>query len=564
MRCFSPHSSFMNLLGLVSASLISVGRALRPPSVLFLAAFPLVLLTLSACSKSEKSATTTPAQVLRISQRNEPSDLDPATATLPDEFFILRALSEGLLIPDPAGGAPLPAAATSFTVSPDGLTYTFQLRPDATWSDGSPVTAADFIASYRRLLTPATAAPKAHLFYAVKNARAFITGAVTDFSTVGFVAPDAHTLVITLAQPSPRFPYYVASGPWLPTNPRAIAQHGRHWTQPGHWVGNGPFTLTEWRQQQRIVVKKNPSYRATATVRLDEIQFIRLDSGDTEERAFRAGQVDVTMSVPFTKIEPYQRDHPAEFHRAPLAETRYLSFNTQRPPLNDRRVRIALSWAIDRQRIVERITRGGQTRSTAYVPVPFDAPLPPHIGLEFDFLALDPASARAWLADAGFAAGKNFPRFELTAWSPSQVPVLEAIQAMWRENLGIDVSIAIREAKIHLSSLAAGTYDIAFVTTLIDVPDATAVLSDFTTGAPGNYPHWSDPAYDALLARLAATPDLTTRARLQTEADNLLLRDAPVAPLYRNTRTWLMSPRVREWSEDPLWTRNYTGVHLSP
>jgi oligopeptide transport system substrate-binding protein len=260
----------------------------------FLCAFLCLFAALqSGCSKAEKSATTSPTtpQVLRISQRNEPSDLDPATATLPDEFFILRALSEGLLIPDPAGGAPLPAAAASYEVSLDGLVYTFHLRPEGTWSDGGPVTAADFLASYRRILTPGTAAPKAHLFYAVKNARAFLTGAITDFATVGFAAPTPLTLVITLAQPTPRFPYYVASGPWLPVNSRAVAQHGRTWTQPGHFIGNGPFTLTEWRQQQRIIVKKNLRYRAASTVQLDEIQFIRLDSGDTEERAYRAGQV---------------------------------------------------------------------------------------------------------------------------------------------------------------------------------------------------------------------------------------------------------------------------------
>jgi oligopeptide transport system substrate-binding protein len=529
----------------------------------FLCAFLCLFAALqSGCSKAEKSATTSPTtpQVLRISQRNEPSDLDPATATLPDEFFILRALSEGLLIPDPAGGAPLPAAAASYEVSLDGLVYTFHLRPEGTWSDGGPVTAADFLASYRRILTPGTAAPKAHLFYAVKNARAFLTGAITDFATVGFAAPTPLTLVITLAQPTPRFPYYVASGPWLPVNSRAVAQHGRTWTQPGHFIGNGPFTLTEWRQQQRIIVKKNLRYRAASTVQLDEIQFIRLDSGDTEERAYRAGQVDVTMSVPFTKIEPYQRDRPAEFHRAPLAETRYLSFNTQRPPLNDARVRRALALAIDRKKIVERITRGGQTPSKNFSPVPIDTP----ILLEPSIWAprLDPPLAARFLAEAGFPGGKNFPRFEVTAWSPSQVAVLEALQAMWREHLGIDVTIGIREAKVHLSSLAAGTYDIAFVTTLIDVADATAVLSEFISGAPGNYPHWSDADYDARLTRLTATRDPGARATLQAQADEHLLREAVVAPLYVNTRTWLMSPRVHGWSEDAFWTRNYRGVRM--
>src|SRR5439155_12268991 len=138
-------------------------------------------------------------------------------------------------------------------------------------------TAGDFIASYRRLLNPATAAPKADLFFAVKNARAFATGKLTDFAAVGFRAPDSHTLIVTLAQPTPRFPYYVASGPWIPVNPRVIAKFGRTWTHPGNFVGNGAFVLTEWRAQQRIVVKKNPRFRSASDIRLDEIDFVRFD-----------------------------------------------------------------------------------------------------------------------------------------------------------------------------------------------------------------------------------------------------------------------------------------------
>ena len=515
------------------------------------------------CAKREPTAGV-PPQVLRVSQRNEPSDLDPATATLPDEFFIIRALSEGLLVPDTADahhGEPQPAAAERFEVSADGLSYTFHLRPAALWSDGSPVTAHDFVASYRRILTPGTAAAKGHLFYPVKNAQAYLKGTIADFSAVGFAATDAHTLVVTLGQPTPRFPHYVASGPWIPVKTTAVAQHGRTWTQPGHFVGNGPFLLSEWRQQQRIVVRKNPRYHDADAVHIDEIQFIRLDSGDTEERTFRAGQVDVTMALPSTKIEPYQRDHPAELHRAPLAETRFLAFNTRRPPLDDPRVRQALSLAVDRPRLVERVLRGGQVPSTGFVPVPFDAPLrrAPSTGTP----RFEPNEARRLLAEAGFGGGKGFPHFEVTAWSSSQIPVLEALQSMWRDHLGIEVTLATREAKVHLASLAAGTYDIAFATTLIDVPDATAVLADFVTGAPGNSPHWSDPDYDARLIRLLAMPEPAARAKLQAEAEEHLLRAAVVAPLYTNSHLWLMSERVRDWREDNLWVRDYTGVNLS-
>jgi len=523
------------------------------------AGFLVTVLALGGCTRP----TPTETRILRVSQRNEPADLDPATATLPDEFFIIRALSEGLLLPYPAGGAPLPAGAERFDVSPDGLTYTFHLRSDARWSNDEPVTAADFVESYRRLLTPATAAPKANLFFAVKNARAFATGTLADFAAVGFRAADAHTLVVTLAQPAPRFPSYVASGPWIPVNPRVVARYGRTWTAPGHFVGNGTFLLAEWRAQQRLVVKKNPRYRAAAGVRLDEIDFVRFDNDDTEERAYRAGQIDVTVTVPRTKLAVYARERPADLHGAPTAETRFLSFNTRRPALADARVRRALAFALDRAKIVERIMLGGQQPARRFIPPPLRPATAPPLTAE---LRDDPAEARRLLAAAGFPDGKHFPRLELAAWSPSQTPVLEAIQAMWREELGIDISIATREAKVLLAELGTGDYDIAFVTTLalLDVNDPVALLDNFTTAGATNFPQWHSDAFDRLLSSAAIERDPAQQAALLAAAESLLLDAAPVAPLYFNTHNWLMSPRVHGWQEDSLWNRAYAGIWLDP
>ena len=276
-------------------------------------------LALSACARRDApptAAARTEPQILRLSQRNEPTSLDPATTTLPDEFGTLRALLEGLLIPGVDGAAPLPGVAERFDLSPDGLVYTFHLRPEARWSDGEPVTATHFVEAYRRALTPATAAPKANAFFSVKNARAFAAGELTDFSAVGFRAVSDHTLIVALAQPNPRFPYYVASGPWLPVRTDVVAKHGRNWTRPEHFVGNGPFTLAEWRADQRVIVKKNPRWHGAAGVTLAEIHFIRFDSGDSEDRAYRAGQIDATMAVPFSKVPVYARERPGELHRA--------------------------------------------------------------------------------------------------------------------------------------------------------------------------------------------------------------------------------------------------------
>ncbi|MBL9211583.1 MAG: peptide ABC transporter substrate-binding protein [Opitutaceae bacterium] len=517
-------------------------------------------LGLAGCGRKEPAASTTAPQVLRVSQRNEPGDLDPARVTLPDEFGILRALLEGLLLPGENGGDPRPGAASRYEVSADGLTYTFHLRPGAQWSDGVAVTATHFVDAYRRLLTPATAAPKAAVFYPVRNARAFVSGAVTDFGTVGFQAPDPRTLVVTLEQPTPRFPHTVASGPWLPVRTDVVEKHGRTWTRPEHFVGNGPFTLAEWRPDQRIVARRNPRWHGAAGVKLAELHFVRLDSGDSEDRAYRAGQIEVTMAVPASKVEVYARERPAELHRQPMLETRYLAFNCTRPALRDERVRRALALAIDRAAIVARVLRGGQPVAETFVP----PALAGGAGIASAALRFAPDEARRLLAAAGFPGGRDFPRLEVTAWSTSQIPVLEAIQAGWKTELGIDVALATREARVHLSALATGDYDVGFVTAIPDVADAAHVLGDFVSGAPENYPQWRDPEFDAAFARATTLADPTARAAALRDVEALLLRRTPLAPVYFNAKIWLMSPRVRGWQEDGLWGRCYDGIHLVP
>jgi oligopeptide transport system substrate-binding protein len=533
----------------------------------------ILAIVIAGCAKhdaarSASAAAQPAASVLRISQRNEPTDLDPATAGLPDEFFVIRALSEGLLVPNPNGGAPLPAAAERYDVSPDGLTYTFHLRAGATWSNGEPVTADDFVASFRRVLTPTTGAPKAHLLYGVRNAQAFVEGRTSDFSTVGVRAADPATLVVTLEHPNAAFPLFAASGPWIPVNVRAVAKHGMHWTEPGNYVGNGPFVLAEWRPQQRIVVRKNPRYHDAGSIRTDQIQFVRFDNKDSEERAYRAGQIDATMAVPEAKLDVYERERPEELHRAPLAETRFLALNVTRPPLNDARVRRALSLAIDRETLVALVLHGGQEAAKRYLSPALVEPVVP-AGLSSNqtarrdgelHLLFDPATARKLLGEAGFPGGKGFPALELSGWDRN--PVLEAIQQMWKKELGVDIGLSVREAKVHLAALHAGTYDIAFVTNLLDVRDPTTALADFVSDAPNNFPHWHSVAFDRLISAAEQSASPEDAIRHDFEAEALLLDEASVAPLYFNTQNWLMSPRVHGWEQDALWTRRYNDVWL--
>lgn len=496
----------------------------------------------------------TDSRTLRISQRNEPTDLDPATASLPDEFFIIRALSEGLVSPSPEGGTPVPAAAERWELSADQLTYTFHLRPTATWSNGEPVTAADFVASYQRVLTPATAAAKANLFFLVRGAEDFYRGDLTDFSAVGFRAIAPLTLAITLEYAAPQFLAHVASGPWIPVNPRVVIRFGTGWTQPGNFVGNGPFTLEAWQAHQHIVVKKRADYWDAANVHLDAIRFQAFDNGDAEERAFRAGQLDLTIAVPVSKIAGYQAQHPSPLRQIPLHETRFLTFNTQHAPLGDIRVRRALAQSIDRRALTTHVLSGGQHPAYQFVPE--------GLGHYRHGRALteNAAGARALLAEAGFPDGKDFPVLDLTGWG--QTSVLEAIQAMWRTQLGITVRIGSRDAKVHLTDLQQGNYDIGFMTAIPDVADPGDLLKNFRTGAPDNYSRWSHANFDALIATAARTPDAEARLALLAEAEELLTDFCPVTPLYFNSKNFLQRSTVRDWREDALWTRFYQGTSL--
>ena len=485
---------------------------------------------LSSCTKREATPTA-PTSILRLAQRNEPATLDPHLATLPDEFFIIRALSEGLVTPNPDGGDPLPAMAERWDSSTDGLTWTFHLRANARWSNGDPVTAEDFVYSLRRAQNPATLAPKAQLFSPVRQVS----------------ASDQRTLVVALKQPTTDFLALVASGPWIPVHPATVEKLGAAWTRPGNFVGNGPFTLAEWSPNQRIAVKRNPGYWDAAAVQLDALHFLAFDNGDTEERAFRAGQLDVTMGVPAPKLDPYRAAQPAVLHTVPLHETRYLALNTTKAPLNDVRVRHALTLALDRQVLVDKVLKAGQQPARTFVPprlgrLPSAAPQ--------DDLVEDPTLARQRLAAAGFPGGKGFPKLELSTWGASTT-VLEAIQQRWRDELGIEVALVQREARTHLAALAAGDYDLGFVTAIPDYDSPADLLARFTTGNANNYPRWSSAEFDRLVA-----------AGNWPAAESFLLSGSAVIPLYFNAKNFLLRPAVHGWREDALWTRYYKHVSL--
>ncbi len=528
------------------------------------AAILVPLLTFSACAKRETNVERGNREgVLHLSVGSEPTDLDPHTATGLGEAKIMAALFEPLVTFEPLTLDPRPALAERWDISPDALTYTFHLRADAKWSNGEPITAQDCIDSWHRALTPTLAADYAYLFYILRGAEAFNKGRTKDFSTVGLAAPDARTLVVTLAHPAPYFLQILLNSPWRPVHVRSIAaagdayRRGNPWTRPGRLVSSGPFVLKEWNPQQHILVEKSPTYWDRAHIRLNAVRFYPTDSIDAEERAFRAGQLHSTWSLPLSKVLPLQREKSPALRIDPNLETYFFRVNIRRAPLEDIRVRRALALAVDRDTLAAKVLPGGRQPAPTFISPLLKGYTPP------TRKAYDLAAARQLLADAGHPGGAGLPPIEIL-YNNSEIlrNVAEAIQQMWRRDLGLDVRLVNQEFKVVFANRRAGDYQILLGSWTADYLDATTFLDMWLPDSGNNHTGWHDPAYDALLTRANTLADPAARAATHAQAESLLLDAAPIIPLYYNTHVYLLSPSVKGWQPTPMDHTDYRYVSL--
>ena len=504
-------------------------------------------------------------QVLHRGMGAEVGDLDPQLATNLPEVDLAAALFEGLVIEDPVDLHPVPGVAERWESSADLLSYTFHLRANATWSNGEPVTAQDFVNSWRRALTPAIAAENAGLLYVVQGAEAFHKGVTKDFSQVGVNAPDARTLRVTLEHPTPYFLALLTHPVWRPVPLSVIAAHGpafargNGWTRPGRFVGNGAFKLKSWQPDKVLIVEKSPSYWDAARVRLNAVHFYPIDSVDAEERTFRTGQLHLTYVLPFGKLDAYRRNFPHLLRTDPYLNSYFFRLNLLHPPLNDERVRRALALSIDRTAIVTKILRGGQQAATTLTPPGVPGYTPP-AGIVSDFVA-----ARALLAAAGFPGGKGLPALELLYnTSENYRLIAEAVQEMWRRELGIDVRLLNQEYKVVLTERRMGHYQILLSDWVGDYLDATTFLDLWRGNSGNNHTGWISAEYDTLLFAAARNPDLAARATQLQRAEALMLAASPVIPLYFNTHVFLLQPSVKGWHPTLLDHHPYKHVWLEP
>jgi oligopeptide transport system substrate-binding protein len=464
---------------------------------------------------------------LTLCNGDEPQTLDPAIITGQLEGRIALALFEGLTTRN-AKGEIIPGMAESWTISPDGLTYTFKLRANAEWSNGEPVTASDFLNSWERTLNPATASEYSYQLYYLVNGEAYGTGKLKDFSQVGVKAPDDRTLVVTLTHPTAYFLELTSFQTLCPVHLATVKKYGNDWTKPGKMVSNGPYVLKEWRLNDYILVEANPHY--WRPVPIHRIKVLPTNNATACFNLFYSHKTDLildTRSIPpelvqDIKNEPY-------FHANPFGATSFVRFNVKRKPFDDVRVRKALALALDKEDIVTKITRAGEAVANTLVP-PGNAGYTPPQGLSYNV-----EEARRLLAEAGYPNGQGFPDVDLLyARRGVSDQVVTEMQALWARDLGIhSIHLRGQEWKVYLNSEQLIDFDLSLSAWIGDYNDPQTFIDMFVTGGGNNQTNWGDPTYDAMLQTSENTADPAKRMQILRDMEKILVVDeVPIVPVY--------------------------------
>jgi oligopeptide transport system substrate-binding protein len=496
--------------------------ARRSASKIFSEALFLCLLLLGGCAPYDKPAD------LRIINGKEPESIDPATVVGQPDGRVCLSIFEGLTRYNPTNAAPEPGLAERWDISPDRKTYTFFLRTNALWSTGERITAQDFVYSWMRVLDPNTAGDYAGHLYYIKGAEDFNFGKTKDPASVGIRAVDERTLRVELVNPTPFFLDLCAFPTQAVVHRGTIEKYGDRWLTAQPLPCSGAYELVYWRLNDRIRVRKNRYYWEAEKTGCEVVDFMPVNSPNTALNLFYSGEVDVVWDkdvVP-SELLDVLRTRP-DFHTFNYLATYFFRYNVTRKPFDDVRVRQALALAIDKKRLTEKITRGGELAADFYVP-----PLPGYkspAGLGYD-----PERARALLKEAGFEGGKGFPRFSyLFNSSRDHEKIAVELQEMWRRELGIDVELRSVEWKVYLRTQVELDYDLTRSSWIGDYTDPNTFLDMFMSNNPNNRTGWKSDKYDDVMRQANAESDAQRREGLLRQAEQLLIRDElPIVPLY--------------------------------
>ncbi|RIE17261.1 peptide ABC transporter substrate-binding protein [Candidatus Cryosericum septentrionale] len=539
------------------------------------------------------------AQEVTYNLATEPATIDPALSQGIPEANIILQVFDGLTRIDNKN-MPQPAIAKSWTISKDLKTYVFTLR-DAYWTNGTPVTAYDFEYAWKRALTPELAAAYAYQLYYVYGGEAFNTSIkvgskyyvqavdakgnpltkkvggkdvpVPDMAkeidpskNIGVRALNAKTLKVYLQSPTVYFLNLTAFPTLMPVCKAVVSKNDKWASDVTNFVTDGPFKVTQWSHNEKMVFVNNPTYWDKSKVKLTKITYYMVEDESTALSMFQSGQLDASATVPISELPKLVASGDAQI--LPYLGTYYYMFNVTKKPFNDVRVRKALTLAINRKGITQSITQGGQVPALAYVPYGIADALP---GSDFRkasqvsfYKDNDIATAKALLAQAGYPNGKGFPAFTLL-YNTSQAhkSIAEAIQQMWKKNLGITCTLKNEEWGVYLDDRTNLNYTVARAGWIGDYMDPNTFLDMFVTNGGNNGTGWSNKSYDALIAKAKATTDPKARMATLHAAEKILMTDMPILPIYYYTNTVLLKKSIKNFYQSTLgfvdWKNAYMG-----
>lgn len=486
----------------------------------------------------------------------EPDTIDPHKASGNWENNIIGDMFMGLMTDD-INADPIPGAALSYSESEDGLTYTFKLR-EHKWSDGTPVTAHDFVYSFRRILNPKTAAQYASILYPIKNAEAVNSGKLPP-EKVGVNALDDYTLVMNFHFQVPYIAQLLTHYTTFAVPPHVVEKHGDNWTRAENIVTNGPYVLKEWLPNDHIRMVKNTHFYDKDNVIVKEVMFYPTQDSSAALKRFRVGEFDVvTDSIPPQQIDWLRANLPKETHLSPYILTQYVQFNFNQKPFDDHRVRQALSMAIDRDIMVEKITRAGEQPAYALVPPGMpDYPAKAQLGFKDLTHQARVTKAKALLKEAGF--GPDNPlRFDYNLQNTTEAKIVSvALQEMWRQ-AGALVRLIPSESQVHYDLLRRRDFTAAWAGWIADYRDAKNYLFLFESSTKDlNYGDYNNPAFDALVDQSDHERDPAKRTVLLQKAEQTVLDDDAIAPVYFGIARDLVSTEVQGWND------NNVNIHRS-
>ncbi|WP_342753580.1 peptide ABC transporter substrate-binding protein [Pantoea sp. MBD-2R] len=490
--------------------------------------------------------------------KDEPASLDPAKAVGLPEIQVIRDLFEGLTNQDAKGNS-VPGVATQWQTT-DNQTWIFTLRKDARWSDGEPVTANDFVYSWRRLVDPKVGSTFAWFaeLAGMQNAAAITKGEMSP-DKLGVVALDDRRLKVMLDKPVPYFLGLTSNFSLYPVSAKAIEKSGQAWTQPGNMVGNGAYKLQERVVNEKLVLVRNEHYWDNAHSVLNKVTFVPINEESSATKRYRANDIDITESFPKNMYALLKKQIPGEVYTPDQLGTYYYAFNTVKGPTADVRVRKALSWSIDRKIVAEKVLGTGEKPAWHFTP-DVTAGFRPQPGfLEQHSQQELNAQAKMLLAAAGYGPDHPLDLILLYNSSENNQKIAIAVASMWKKNLGVNVKLQNQEWKTYIDSRNSGNFDVIRASWVGDYNEPSTFLSLLTASHSGNIAKFNSAEYDALLAKASRETNSDSRNEDYNRAEKIIADQVPIAPLYQYTNGRLIKPWVKGYPitnpEDMAYSR---------